>query len=227
MNNITLFFTKHGENGNCNITELYNIIVNLKPNVIFEEIPPSQFEEYYKYLTKEKLESSAIKLYSLEHDIKQIPVDLDIIMPQSFWDKNRYMFELIEKRNKEFCLLCDYDSLYSRQYGFNYLNSIYCVNNNKERYKEMEATLKILDKKYLYESFEEWNNIIDKRENEMINNIYGYCKNNIFDKGIFFIGAAHRESIINKIKKYSEIKDNKINWNYFEYDNNCENIINI
>lgn len=225
MYNITLFCTRHGEAGNCNVFELYKIIVQLKLEIIFEEIPPCLFDEHYKNMTRDKLESNAIKLYLSDHDIKHIPVDLDVIMPQSFWDDNKYMFEQIERKNSEFCRLCDYDSQYARQYGFNYLNSVYCNNINKDKYKEMEATLKLLNNKNLFEAYELWNSINEKRENEMINNIYNYCKENIFDRGIFFIGAAHRESIITKIKKYNEIKELKIKWNYIEYDNNNVQII--
>jgi hypothetical protein len=225
MFNITLFCTRHDEAGNCNISELYKIIVQLKPEVIFEEIPPCFFDEYYKNMTRDGLEASTIKLYLSDHDIKHIPVDLDVIIPQSFWDDNKYMFERIERKSSEFCRLCDYDSQYARQYGFNYLNSTYCNNINKDKDMEMETTLKILNNKKLFEIYESWNNINEKRENEMVNNIYNYCKENTFDRGIFFIGAAHREAIINKIRKYNETEELNIKWNYLEYDNNNVQVI--
>ena len=227
MLNIILFCTRHGEAGNCNILELYKIIVELKPEIIFEEIPPSLFEEHYKNIPKDKLESNAIKLYLADHDIKHIPVDLDIIMPQSFWDNHRYMFGKIEKQNSEFCKLCDYDSQYVRHYGFGYLNSIYSDNNNKDKYNEMKKTLNILNDNKLFEIFESWNSVIEKRENEMIKNIYNYCKENSFEQGIFFVGAAHRESLIKKIKKFAKNEDLKIKWNYFEYGNNNVQLIEI
>lgn len=227
MFNIILFCTRHGEAGNCNVFKLYNIIVQLNPNVIFEEIPPCLFDEHYNNMTSNKLETNAIKMYLLEHDIKHIPVDLDVIMPQSFWDDNKYMFEQVERNSSEFCKFCDYDSQYARQYGFNYLNSKYCSNINNDKYNEMEKTLKLLDNKKLFEAYESWNSINEKRENEMIINIYNYCKENIFERGIFLIGAAHRESIINKIKKHNETEELKIEWNYLEYDNNNVQIITL
>jgi hypothetical protein len=225
MFNVTLFCTWHGEAENCNAFELFRIILQLEPEVIFEEIPPCSFDEYYENMNRDKLESKAIKMYLSNHIIKHIPVDLDVIMPQSFWDDNKYMLEQIERKNSEFCRLCDYDSQYARQYGFSYLNSIYSVNINKDRDREMEATLKLINDKKLFEAYELWNNINEKRENEMINNIYNYCKENTFDKGVFFIGVAHRESIINKIKKYNESEELKIKWNYLEYDNNGVKLI--
>ena len=227
MYNITFFSTRHGDAGRCNYLELYNIIMQLKPEVIFDEIPPSLFNEQYTNMRNDKLETNAIKLYLLEYNIKHIPVDLDIIMPQSFWDKNKYLFEQIEKNNSEFCRLCDCDSQYARQYGFNYLNSKYNININKDKYNEMEKTLKIIDKKELFETYESWIEINEKRENEWILNIYKYCKENIFEKGMFFAGGAHRESIINKIKKYNETEDLNIKWNYLDYDNNEVKLIEI
>ena len=94
-------------------------------------------------------------------------------------------------------------------------------------YKEMEATLKILNNEKAIKIYEEWKNINEKREIEMIKNIYSYCKNNKFDKGIFFIGAAHRESVINKIKKNKTTERLNINWSYLEFDNNNAQIIPI
>jgi hypothetical protein len=226
MFNITFLSTRHGESGKCNSLELYNIILQLNPEVIFDEIPPSLFEEHY-YTRKDKLETNAIKMYSSDHNIKHIPVDLDIIMPQPFWDRNKYLFGKIEKNNSEFCKYCDYDSQYARYYGFNYLNSKYNIEINKNKDNEMEKTLKILDKKDLYEAYEAWIDINEKRENEWIINIYKYCKENIFEKGLFFSGGAHRESVITKIKKYKETEEINIKWNYIDYDNNEVKIIEI
>ena len=48
MNNITLICTVHEEKGICNINELYKIIERINPEIIFEEINPSAFDEYYK-----------------------------------------------------------------------------------------------------------------------------------------------------------------------------------
>jgi len=137
MSNIILFCTKHGNAGNCNFFELYKIIIQINPDVIFEEIPPCLFEDQYNG-TKDKLETNAIKMYLTDHNIKHIPVDLDVIMPQSFWDDNKYMFEKIERENTEYCKLCDLDSQYTKIYGFNYLNSKYCNNINNKKYNETE-----------------------------------------------------------------------------------------
>jgi hypothetical protein len=69
MHNITVFNTEHGEAGKCNINELYRIIESINPEIIFEEIPPCVFDEYYKNMTRNNLETNAIKIYLKNHNI--------------------------------------------------------------------------------------------------------------------------------------------------------------
>lgn len=47
MNEIYLLCTRHENLGECNSQELYNIFERIKPDVIFEETPPSYFDLYY------------------------------------------------------------------------------------------------------------------------------------------------------------------------------------
>lgn len=47
MHNITLVNTYHCEKGNCNLIELFKIIENINPEVIFEELYVSNYNEYY------------------------------------------------------------------------------------------------------------------------------------------------------------------------------------
>jgi hypothetical protein len=39
MKRIILLGTDHVENGKCNVIELYDILLKIKPDIIFEEIP--------------------------------------------------------------------------------------------------------------------------------------------------------------------------------------------
>lgn len=47
MYNITLIATIHSENGKCNSEELHKILENIKPDVIFDELPVHFAEIYY------------------------------------------------------------------------------------------------------------------------------------------------------------------------------------
>lgn len=218
MNNITLVCTVHGENGACNINELYKIIERINPEIIFEEMSSYAFDEYYKEKTRNNLETDTINKFIESHKINHIPVDYFNI-PSSFFKENQEMHKKIEANSFEYRRLIDTHSLYVKQYGFKYLNSIYCIDINSQIYQAMEVALKKADDIKLIQIYESWNNVIKNRENEMIKNIYAYSKEHEYKKGVFFIGAAHRKSIIQLIDKYNSEESVKINWNYNDYEN--------
>jgi hypothetical protein len=219
MYNIILICTVHNEAGACNLNELYTIIETINPEVIFEEIPPCAFDEYYKDKEKANLETNTIIRYLENHKIEHIPVDYNNIPPTSFFKENRYMHERVEANSYEYRRILDTDSFNRRQYGFKYLNSIYCVNLNNELYKVIETALQRINNDKFFQTFKLWKDVIEKRDIEMMNNIYNYSKDHRFDRGLFFIGAAHRESIIKKIQQRAVTGDVKLNWNYSSYDN--------
>ena len=216
MRNVTLICTEHGENGACNVDGLYYIIKKISPEIIFEEIPPSFFDAYYKYKNRNNLESIAINKYLESHQIKHIPVDYYDI-PNSFDADNRDMYGRIEAVSPKYRRLVDAHVSNVNRFGFKYLNSVNCNNLWNDIYSETEDTLQYLNNEKYIIIYKLWNNIMEKRENEMINNIYSYSKEHRFDRGLFLIGAAHRKSIINKIQKYSGTE--LVNWNINKYDN--------
>jgi hypothetical protein len=236
MYNITLICTRHDEKGLCNVNELYKIFEAVNPEVIFEELTTSQFNEYYKDSIKEenifssfinyyqihknkRLETDTIKYYLQTHQINHIPVDYFEELPPTFLDENKNMHIYIEKVCPNYNYFIDLNSIYAEQYGFKYLNSDNCININKKLYEEIGNLLKLLNNDKYIQTHNFWNDLMDKRENEMLKNIYNYCKENQFNKGLFYIGSGHRESIINKIKIYNEKEEIKINWNYNNYEN--------
>ena len=74
MFNITLICTTHKEIGNCNSIELYKIIEEFKPEIIFEELSHAAYNECYGTQNRITLETSAIKMYMQSHKIEHIPV---------------------------------------------------------------------------------------------------------------------------------------------------------
>ena len=98
MHNIILLGSYHSNKGNCNHIELFKILEKIKPDVIFEEIPPSNYDVYYKGKTKSCLESDAVNLYLEKYDLTQVLVDVDIMPP----DKSEYMYYQIEKRSHNY-----------------------------------------------------------------------------------------------------------------------------
>ena len=95
-------------------------------------------------------------------------------------------------------------------FGFEYLNSdesIQVFDEMSEREKNVISQLENLEYKNVYKN---WLSVIDNRENEMLENINSYVKNNEFKNAVFLIGAAHRKAIFNKIKVNENIQ---LKWN--------------
>ncbi|MDC7228835.1 MAG: hypothetical protein PQJ48_00850 [Sphaerochaetaceae bacterium] len=220
MPNITLICTKHAENGACNFRQLYQRIEVIQPDVIFEELPPSMLKDYYINKTRTNLETKTIITYLEEHRTKHIPVDLEMDL-SVFFEKNNKLHERVERNSYEYHDLVDLNSKYTFLYGFKYLNSDYCNNNYSALYEAIEKTLMKLRKDDLFEIYKNWTEVIEKRELEMIQNIYQYCQDFDFEKGLFFIGAAHRKSIMEKIKV--RFCGSKIDWYFEDYTDYLRN----
>jgi hypothetical protein len=208
MYNITLICTMHREIGKCNSNELFKIIEKINPEIIFDEIPSSRFNAHFIERSVITLETNAIKLYMNNHKVNIIPVDnYDFSEIQ----KGDIDYNKISNNNADYYNLCKEQYLLAIQNGFEYINS----DQNFQLIErlqiiEREVLEKINDEK-LTKLFKIWYEITDKRENEIIRNIYNYCEEHTFNKGLLLIGAEHRNSIINKTQKYN---NEKINWDF-------------
>ena len=213
MQNITFISTIHEELGKCNPIRLCKIIKNINPEVIFLEALNETYSEYQKHLFStfgvfhKKLEVSAIQNYSLDYSFEYVPV-LDKEMDESFEKK----YEIVCK-NRDWQKLMDNFNFHARQNGFDFLNSDESIKLQEEM-RNFES--RILDGHELDKSALE---TIDKYENNMINNIHSYCKNNNFKSAIFMCGVAHRKSIIAKVEKLNFSEEKKLNWIIYEGNN--------
>jgi hypothetical protein len=217
MSSITLINTVHAEAGLCTVDALHRALEILRPDVVFEEIPPASFDEIYTECTRSTLESDTVKRYLKNHPLEHIPVD-DETPELSFFEKDQRMHRAIEGRSREYRRTVDWQVQYKRTYGFPYLNSEYSINLNREFEDAINQTLEEIGNDKYLAHHKEWNDVIEKRENTMLRNIYDYCRQHKFDRGVFFIGAAHRESFIEKIQAYEAIEPDTISWNYSDYD---------
>lgn len=217
MPTITLISTFHSEAGLCTVDALHKALEILKPDVLFEEIPPASFDEVYKEYSRSNLESDTVKRYLENYQLEHIPVD-DETPERSFFEKDQRMHRAIEGRSREYRRIIDSQSQYKRTYGFPYLNSEYCVNLNREFEDAIKQVLENIGNEKYLAHYKAWNEVIEKRENTMLENIYDYSRPHRFDRGVFFLGAAHRESIIHKIQEYEAKESNAINWNYSDYE---------
>lgn len=216
MHNITLISTRHDSLGNCNSLELYKIIERIKPEVIFEEMPPTFFDQYYLLKSRANLESEAIKKYTQEYEVAQVPVDLDNLPSEEFFKDHKYMIRrieaLIDINGFTFRNMTDRNKMKVQRFGFYYLNSIECININKEIYNAIKNGLQMINDNRLFQTFKLWNDIIEMRENHMLQNIYSYSKKHSYKRAVFTIGAAHRNSIMEKLSGFQKKEEIKLNW---------------
>lgn len=215
MQNITLIGTLHSELGKCNSDELYKIIEQINPDVIFEELTPYLYDMVYDkgiYDESAPLELKCIRNYKQQHNIKNFPVDSEVNSTLSndvdrmlalFGNYDIYnQIEIEQKKNIE-------------QGGFDFLNSEGFSDLVKiKRSVEAEIVEKI-NKRQLNRIYKSFYDDIDFREIIMLNNIYAYSKEINYNQAVFLIGAGHRSSIIRKVAEYQLKKEIKLNWNFY------------
>jgi hypothetical protein len=230
MYNITLIGTIHNENGKCNADELYEILEDINPEMIFDELPRSAFDMFYSdsfemYYTNSilrsrlppviPLEVKCIRKYKQSYDTKIFPVDIDVRQKLSKQDEI-FMFHTFFEYD-EYIKLDNENTALVAQEGFHYLNSDkfldYLVKKEVLEKNIMESEIqkdRLLD---IYELFHAEQ--CDDRENGMLQNIYNYSKGNQYNRAVFLIGAKHQKSIMQKITEYEKLSEIKLNWKMF------------
>jgi hypothetical protein len=217
---VTLICTKHNDNGACNSFELFKIIKQINPDVIFEEIPPSLFDCVYNGRCTDTLETISIKNYLRTSTATQIPVDLEIEnnTRQKIQEDFNRMFQEFYSLNSEYNSIKNQINILVNQYGFPYLNSEKCSELFNQKKSLEEEIVKSIRLENLTLSYKNWLNLIERREDKMVSNIYSFSKLNSFKNGLFLVGAEHRHSIINRILEYEKNNENVVSWN-FKYFN--------
>jgi len=171
--------------------------------------------EKNKKLGEKNLEIQAIKKYLEKHQVEQLPVDnLDLSNSQSdikYMDEPE-IYNNIKRRDLS-------EELYEIEYqhGFMYLNSNQCDDLFEKLYILEENIINNSANEKLLHLYKLWHEIQEKREYEMISNIYKYSYEHTYNKGLFLVGAGHRKSIIDKIQEYEKKNRLKLNWNYNIY----------
>jgi hypothetical protein len=217
MYNIILVCTHHSEFGKCNSDELYKIIESIKPDIIFEELTQDLFDRFYKEnnIPFELPEIKAVRRYIKDHTINHFPIDVNIndtLSPNEI----KYLFNEVGKHLDHLKLEEDQKTL-AFQEVYYFLNS--------KRNEELTEKKKSLEKKLIeshinkdllsriHELFYE---LQDKREHEIIRNIYNYSNKMPYNQALLLLGSGHRKTIIEKIKKYESENHVKLNWALYD-----------
>ncbi len=232
MYNITLVGTIHSENGQCNPDELYKILEEINPEVIFDELPTHFADMYYSdsfdiycannILLKRSppivpLEVKCIKKYGQSYNIEIVPVDIDVRQKLSEHQQGiHFMLHTFFKHEEYKKLDEEKDALISRE-GFHFLNS-----NEFLDYSEKKEVIE----KSIVESETQKNRLLkiynlfraeqyDNRENTMLESIYNYSKANQYNQAVFLVGAEHKKSIMRKITEFEILSEIKLNWTMY------------
>jgi len=215
MCKITLIATVHKEYGNCNSTELYKLIEPIAADAIFEELSPNGFTAIYGGLDSDTLETNTIKSYIQKYPISHLPVDLEKneLIGKDLKNDILEMFEIFRQSYQYNILLAQHNIL-SQLVGFPYLNSYQFSELSERRISLEKSILKKMNHEKWLITYKRWEDIIERRENEMVKNIYNYCDRNKYTKAVFLIGAEHKKPIMDKILKFETQNKNDLNWNF-------------
>ncbi|MEC3905979.1 hypothetical protein VOI54_03005 [Tamlana sp. 2201CG12-4] len=215
MYNISGIFTRHQEIGICNSFELLKIVEKISPEIIFEELQYSVFNEIYKEKGRTTLETNTIKKYLQSHSIKHIPVDT-YDQPKSHEEECYNMLNKVSSQASmesfQYRGKIDHLSYLESHFGFDFLNS----DQNDKILEEIdilkERILKSINDENLFRIATLEKEIVEKRENRILDNIYNFSKEHLYKQALLFIGSAHRKSIIKKIKTIRKQEKLIINW---------------
>lgn len=125
-------------------------------------------------------------------------------------------FEWIADVNPKLRRLLDDNKRDQEERGFPYLNSDLCSQRWADIYAAMQDTVDTLKDPVLSERFESWNNTHECRDHAMISNIRQYCRERDLERGVFLVGAAHRRSIIEKLRKEDVDDSDHMEWSWLE-----------
>lgn len=217
MTQLIVIGTRHYDKGICTSEELHKILEKIDPEVIFEEIPPSLHGVYHIERSKENLETNAINAYLEKHDLRLIPVDSDLMPPDSFFEEFKKMHQAIEKISHTYCHLTDTNAAHTAIHGFRYLNSELHDDLHEKLRISIDEGLKHLNNQNFFDFQSRWLKIIDLREETMMNGIYNHLQEPGFARAVFLIGSSHRRSIMQKAVEREKINRNKIDWNLKNY----------
>jgi hypothetical protein len=214
MIRVSLVCAVHEESGYASVAELFSILERIQPEVIFLEVPPAAFDDFYQNCSRANLESRAVRQYRAGHHVELVPVDLPT-PTEEFFSNFEELRRRISQVSPEYRRLMKWDNDCIREYGFAYLNSERCSELWVRVYEDMVSAIKWMNNDLrlneIYNSWKETNNL---RENAWIENIQKYCAENTCRGGAFLVGAAHRQPIIEKSRAQAAAVPTKIEWEF-------------
>ncbi|TCL13843.1 hypothetical protein EV198_0675 [Roseivirga ehrenbergii] len=209
MNKIIVIGTTHSEKGRCTSDSLYNILKDIKPQVLYLEAKPIDYKKVLKNQLQDSLETQAIKQYLMTQTLNHHAVDLND-MPSR--EKFRKMLNTFN-RNPEYQRVMDEYNDLCHFHGFKFLNSAN-ADQMQDYLNFLESDIvKSINNKELTDIYNEALDLHTSRENHWISKITEQQAKTEFQEGVFLVGAGHRVTIKEKLDL---LKQSTIHWD-FEY----------
>lgn len=213
MKIVSLICTVHAEMGCANVSELHALLERIRPQVIFLEAPANRSLESLILEDPNRLETAALIKYQDSNSAAVVPVDL-ATPDDSFFTRSEDLFRILEKTSYKYGELMDRNSERIRAEGFPYLNSESHGKYLSDLHQEILDSIKTRGDNWALEVYSKWTKTNNERDMGMISNIQKYCVQYEFSRAAFLVGAAHRNSILEKSKEQSQIAMPNVYWNY-------------
>jgi hypothetical protein len=194
MKRVLIVCTVHNETGNATAEELHWVLGLLRPHVLFLEHPSANFSTFLD----ESCYTLELMLYRKRNVVELVPVDLPF--PVELKQKFEEMFNRIEEASPRYCWMDLTNRQHTEEGGLAYLNSPASALLQAEMKREMRTTVDILDEPSLTDIYAQWTHIHELRELAMIKKVEAFAQRTAFNKGILLVGAAHRESLSEKLR---------------------------
>jgi hypothetical protein len=210
LNSLTIIGSTHSECEQTNAENLLKILIKLEPDLIFEEIPETLFNDIYENKRDDDgVEVTAVKKYLLLKKIKHVPIDLPYLNDISLKLKLPEYEDILENEIIK-------DNIHTSNYCKKIHKMVFKIEeietqgymkiNNKKFIKLIVKKYNLLNKffekemkeKYhLYKFEHEYD--FEMRENYFVNKIIENKEN--FSKGVLLIGCEHLPTIYKKLRK--------------------------
>jgi len=215
---VTVIFSRHESEGNCSSDVLCEIITRVKPDIMFEELSEANFERAYFKNTLSTFEVWAIRTYLLTHSVTHIPVDT-FDLPDNYDENLDFLYNQVIHRaglhSSDFKNFHEQMTSIVDRHGFPLLNHDSNELLFEKRAELIEHALNALNDPKLYELARLEKEVIEKREETILDTIYRYSLENDYERGLMLIGSGHRKSIMQKVAERSKTEKLKISWQYF------------
>lgn len=192
------------------VSALLAILERIQPEVVFAEIPRTHIGAC-RDGSHGAVESVAAARYADNHSIDVVPVDSP--EPEdSFFRDWQELSRVIERTSPVYRGLMDLNTDRMCRGGFAYLNSDDCVQAWADIYREELETIEYIGSPRLRDMYAWVRELNEQRDLEMLGKIRAYGTSTAQNCGAFLMGAAHRKSLIEKIRAVDDAATPHIEW---------------